>query len=110
MEIGGALKAAKGNTALGEDGLQTLVWKNTWKYILGIIAKIFSTSVNLRYYPKRWKTAMILALRKPGKPDYTVPKAYRLISLLNTLGKLLEAVMARRLSYYAETYRLLPDI
>jgi hypothetical protein len=52
---------------------------------------------------------MIVVLRKPGKPDYSAPGAYRPISPLNTLGKLLEAVMAKRLSYYAETYGLLPD-
>ena len=43
-------------------------------------------------------------LRKPRKPDYSIPGAYRPISLLNTLGKLLEAVIARRLSYLAEKY------
>lgn len=48
-------------------------------------------------------------LRKSGKPDYTIPGAYRPISLLNPLGKLLEAVVARRLSYLAESSGLLPD-
>jgi ribonuclease HI len=48
-------------------------------------------------------------LRKPGKPDYSLPDAYRPISLLNTLGKLLEAVIARRLSYLAEKHGLLPN-
>lgn len=52
---------------------------------------------------------MIVVLRKPGKADYAVPEAYRPISLLKTLGKLLEAVMAKRLSYYAEKYGLLPN-
>lgn len=51
----------------------------------------------------------IVVLRKPGKPDYSVPGAYRPISLLNTLGKLLEAVVARRLSYLTEKHGLLPD-
>lgn len=37
------------------------------------------------------------------------PETYRPISLLNTLGKLLEAVMARRLSHLAEKHGLLPD-
>ena len=106
-EIGRALKAAKGTTAPGEDGLPTLIWKNTWKHISRIVVKIFTASVNLGYYPKKLKTATIVVLRKPGKPDYSVPGVYRPISLLNTLGKLLEAVMARRLSYYAETHGLL---
>lgn len=109
LEIEKALRAAKGSTAPGEDGLPTLVWKNIWKYISHLVVQIFATSINLGYYPRRWKTARIVTLRKPGKPDYTIPGAYRPISLLNTLGKLLEAVMAKRLSYYAETYNLLPD-
>ena len=44
-----------------------------------------------------WKTRLL------------APGAYRPISLLNTIGKLLEAVMARRLSFFAEKYGLLPD-
>ncbi|KAF4233525.1 hypothetical protein CNMCM6805_009182 [Aspergillus fumigatiaffinis] len=63
----------------------------------------------LGYYPDQWKRARIVVLRKPGKPDYTVPEAYRPISLLNTLEKILEAVMARRLSFWAENHKLLPD-
>lgn len=48
-------------------------------------------------------------LRKPGKPDYTIPGVYRPISLLNILGNVLKAVIAKRLSYYAETHGLLPN-
>ncbi|KAI9036869.1 reverse transcriptase family protein [Aspergillus affinis] len=55
-----------------------------------------------------FREARTIALRKPGKPDYPIPKAYRPIALLNTLGKALESVLATRLSYLAETYNLLP--
>jgi hypothetical protein len=51
-----------------------------------------------------------VVLRKPRKPDYSIPRAYRPISLLNILGKLLKAVIARRLSYLTEKNGLLPDI
>ena len=47
-------------------------------------------------------------LRKPDKPDYTDPKAYRPISLLNTLGKALETVVAKRVRFLAESHALLP--
>lgn len=50
-----------------------------------------------------------MVLRNPGKPDYSLPGTYRLISLLNLLGKLLEVVIAKRLSYLAEHHGLLPD-
>ena len=109
QEIANALKKAKKSTAPGHDGLPTLVWYELWLYVSSYVTQIFSSSINLRYYPQQWKIAKIVVLRKPGKGDYTTPKAYRPISLLNTLGKLLEAVMARRLSYYAEHYQLLPD-
>ena len=48
-------------------------------------------------------------LRKQGKDDYTQPKSYRPIALLNTLGKALEAVIANRLAYLADVYHLLPS-
>ncbi|KAF4228839.1 hypothetical protein CNMCM8980_000121 [Aspergillus fumigatiaffinis] len=109
LEIYRSIKAAKGTTAPGEDGIPTLVWKKLWTYLRTTITHIFTKSVELGYYPSQWKRARIVVLRKPGKPDYTAPGAYRPISLLNTLGKILEAVMAKRLLYWAESYRLLPE-
>ena len=109
LEVFRSLKSAKSSTAPGEDGLPTLVWKRLWTYIGNTITQIFTASIDLSYHPRRWRCARIVVLRKPGKPDYSLPGAYRPISLLNTLGKLLEAVMARRLSFFAEAYGLLPD-
>jgi hypothetical protein len=109
VEIQRSLNTAKGSTAPGEDGLPTLVWKHLWKHLGKLVTRIFAASIYLGYHPKRWRSAKIVVLRKPGKPDYSVPGAYRPISLLNTLGKILEAVMARRLSYLAEKHGLLPD-
>ena len=37
-----------------------------------------------------------------------MPKAYRPIALLNTIGKVIDAVIARRLSHLAETHHVLP--
>ncbi|GAB7336735.1 hypothetical protein MBLNU13_g10834t2 [Cladosporium sp. NU13] len=55
-----------------------------------------------------WNVAKISPLKKPNKGDYTLAKAWRPFSLLSTLGKLLEAVVAERISYAVETYGLLP--
>ncbi|KAI9035202.1 reverse transcriptase family protein [Aspergillus affinis] len=109
LEIYRSLKAAKGTTAPGEDGIPTLVWKHLWTYLRGTITHLFTKSIELGCYPDRWKRARIVVLKKPGKSDYSLPGVYRPISLLNTLGKILEAVIARRLSFWAETYKLLPD-
>ena len=74
-----------------------------------MVLRLYQASLRLGKLPKLWKTARIIALRKPQKPDYTKPKAYRPISLLPTISKGLETVIARRLSYIAETQHLLPD-
>lgn len=55
------------------------------------------------------RIAKIIPLRKPQKGNYTDPESFRPISLLPTLSKALEPLIARRLSFLVEDYRLLPD-
>ena len=53
-----------------------------------------SASLNAGHYPACFKKTTTIVLRKPNKPDYTKPNAYRPIALENTIGKVLESVMA----------------
>ncbi|KAH7557896.1 hypothetical protein BM1_05168 [Bipolaris maydis] len=69
--------------------------------------RIYSTLFNLGYHPRCWRKAKGVILKKTSKPDYSIPKAYRVISLLNCLGKVLERLVARRLGALAETTDLL---
>ncbi len=69
---------------------------------------LFLTSIDLGIMPDQWKTTKIVPLRKPQKDDYTIPAAYRPISLLATLGKMLESLIAQGLAFLAEEYSLLP--
>ncbi|KAI0997976.1 hypothetical protein K3495_g10214 [Podosphaera aphanis] len=61
------------------------------------------------YHPKGFKESTTVVLRKPQKPRPDTPKAYRSIALLNTMGKLLEKLVANRISKAAEDYNLLLD-
>lgn len=63
--------------------------------------------INSGYHPLCFRQATGAILKKASKPDYTNPKAYRVISLLNCLGKISERILAKRLSYLAETTPLL---
>ena len=74
-----------------------------------IFFKVFSTLVNRGYHPRPWKQAIGAILKKPKKPDYSAPKAYRVIALLNCLGKISERILAQRLSFLAETTSLLHE-
>ena len=49
-----------------------------------------------------------VALRKPGKEDYSLPSAYRPIALENTLAKVIEKILAERIVDVAEKCELLP--
>ena len=74
------------------------------------LAILTSTCWKLEYFPERFKSAKTVCLRKPGKGTYNQAKAWRPIALLNTTGKLMEAIAAARLSKIAEEAGLLPDI
>ena len=67
-----------------------------------------SKSLQEARLPDVWKKASIVPLRKAGKEDYTSVKSYRPISLLQTVSKILESVVAERVSYLVETHGLLP--
>jgi len=50
-----------------------------------------------------------VVIRKPGKDDYTKLKAYRSISLLSCMGKVVEKVAAELLSEEAQRRGQLSD-
>ena len=45
--------------------------------------------------------------KKSRKNDYTNPKTYRSITLLNIIKKILEIVISNRIKYITKTYDLL---
>jgi hypothetical protein len=92
----------------GEDGLPAGVWRQAWPAVSESVRRLFQTSLDTGVIPKQWKVAKIIQLEKLNKDDYTLAKAWGPISLLLTLGKLLEAVVAERISFVVETYGLLP--
>ena len=71
---------------------------------------IINSSWKFSYFPSSFKRAKSICLRKPGKDNYTTPKAYRPIALLNTLGKVIELATSLKLRDLAEENNLLPPI
>jgi hypothetical protein len=69
---------------------------------------IFEACVHAGYNTRYFQESVIVILRKGGPRDFCLLKSYRPVALLNTLGKLLELVIATRLSYVLEERGLLP--
>jgi hypothetical protein len=61
----------------------------------------------LSHHPAHWKEAKVVAIPKLDKPDYSLPKAHRPISLLETMSKLLEKVVAKRMQHDIVAHELI---
>ncbi|KAJ5606667.1 hypothetical protein N7510_009448, partial [Penicillium lagena] len=70
-------------TVPGKDGLSTLVWNHPNS----------ARGSSRRPLVWDWRRVKIVGPRRPGKPDYLIPRAYCPIYLLNTLAMLLEGVI-----------------
>src|ERR1700709_2108807 len=96
----------KGKTP-GPDLITQEIIVQAYLAISNTFFNIYSILIDQGYHSKVWKQATGFILKKPKKPDYSLPKAYRVIALLNCLGKVSERILARRLSYLAKTTNLL---
>ena len=72
--------------------------KLTWHHLKSII-NIANSCFKLGHWPNYFKYSSIIIIPKPNKMSYDQLKAFRPIVLLNTLGKLIEKVIAERLQF-----------
>lgn len=106
IEIANVLKSSNKRSAPGPDRIQFILLANGPHSLLKMLAKLYNASFDFGFLPEAWKTANILMIPKSGKRQNT-PKNMRPISLLNTIGKCMEKVMANRLRIFCEANDLL---
>ena len=94
--------------APGPDGIPNIVLTKSANVIVDRLYYIYKAILEQDVYYKPWRASTTVVLRKPGKPRYDIPKAYRPIALLNTMSKVLTALMAELMTFYTETHQLLP--
>ncbi|KAF8804018.1 hypothetical protein BYT27DRAFT_7060681, partial [Phlegmacium glaucopus] len=83
--------------APGLSGIQNAVLTHCADMLSPRLGPIFRSTFELEHYPGKWKKYRMVALRKPGKSDYTLPNAYRPITLLDVFAKLLSACVKENL-------------
>ncbi len=94
--------------APGTDDIPSHLLQRLLPQLTPHLVQLYNASMDLQYCPKHFKQSKTVVLPKPGKKDLTIAKSYRPISLLNTLGKALESILAQRIAYAVEKHRLLP--
>ena len=96
------------NKAAGEDRIPYEFLKHLGTKAKGMLLTLFNKCWKGDNLPRSWLTAILKPLLKPGK-DAKLTKSYRPISLTSCMGKLLEKIVATRLSYILEQRGLLND-
>ena len=100
-EFKSAISKCNDSSAPGPDKL-------IWHYLkliikndecLSNIIDIADSCINLEHWPKYFKISTTIVIPKLNKSLYDHPKAFHPIVLLNTLGKLIEKVVAERLQF-----------
>ena len=103
------VRRVKPDKCPGSDEIPNRFLQAMGEPLIKALQALITVVFKVNYYPKRFRVARTIVLRKPSKPDYSDPGAWRPIALLSTLGKVIETLAAHRLSSLAERQGLLPD-
>jgi len=88
-EVKDAIFTAAQLNAPGISGLMGRAWRWAWTILEDTIYNLVRLCVDSGYHPKIWRTSIAVALQKPNR-EYSKPRSYRLIQLLEVLGKTLK--------------------
>jgi hypothetical protein len=108
QEVHDAIFSAAPLKAPGPSGSPNLALRWAWEVAEEELFLLMSECAMAGYHPLVWRCSITAAIRKPNKPDYSKPRAYRPIALLEEAGKVLERIQARRLAYLAAKFSLTP--
>ena len=106
-ELEAALHSLK-NSMPGLDEVHNLFLKNMPENYKIFLLSLFNKSWRQENVPHRWKEAILYPLVKPGKNAEEL-EAYRPISMLSSIGKVMEKMVVERLRYIVEKEHLISN-
>ncbi|CAL1263674.1 unnamed protein product [Larinioides sclopetarius] len=93
------------NKAPGKDGIDYIILKEIQKAFPALLRKFLNKCLQLHHFPTPLKDGIIVLFHKEGKEERNI-SSYRPITLLPTLGKVLEKLL-QRINYKLEKDNLL---
>jgi len=94
--------------APGRDEISNVLIKKGGPLLFQYLRRLYNCSLACGFVPERWKLAVIVPLPRAGK-DLSKPSGYRPVSLLPTIAKLLELILATRIALLFRNNKLIPD-
>lgn len=94
--------------APGHDNIRNGALKALPHKAIMMLTNIVNAALRLHHFPADWKSAKIIMIRKK-REDPAFPQNYRPISLLSSLGKILEKVIHTRLQDQVDERNIIPD-
>ena len=102
-----ALRASSKDTAPGPDGVRYSDIRDLSEEDKKELFDLYQESFASGNVPEDWTHSFLKALPKPGK-DHKKLNGYRILTMQNTVGKLLERIIAKKLSRDLEERGVLP--
>src|SRR2546421_4328390 len=90
--------------ALGDNSIPFYFLKALGKLVAHMLTHLADMCLKLKCYLAFLKTAYIIILHKPRKSTYKVLNTWRLITLLKTISKVVEKLLAKRIRSIAEEH------
>jgi len=110
QQIQRAIDQLAPHKAPGPNGISNIVFVKGVPLLIPYLGPIFQATFHLSIYPEEWKQLSTIVLCKPSQPDYSLPKAYRPITLFDSMAKILSSCIADDLTYITEHHNLLPPM
>lgn len=107
-DIGEAIRGRRGKKSAGPDGIPGILLRKADSCVWYTLAVIFNHCFNIGYFPMAWRRALVVPIPKNGCGSGGV-EDYRPISLLSSLGKLMEHFILRKIRHKMDDLGVLRD-
>jgi hypothetical protein len=96
-DVNKIIKKAKDSSTLGCDGISYKFIARLYQLSPTTLPLLYNSLLIFNAYPADWKRAICVITSKTGKQSYLIPSAYRPISLLPCIAKIMEAILAKKI-------------
>ena len=107
-EVEETLNDRSNTTAPSISGLNYLVWKWVLRCAPDELTAVVRAAVALGIHHSSWKQSLVAVIPKNNKKDMSLPKSHRPIQLIECLGKLVEKIVACRITFDLGKHKLMP--